>query len=231
MHQMPGEKKTHRGNLLTTHSTPSPRRADTEQLLRLGRVHLRAVPVMPASTWASHVAQMVKKLPTKAGNISNPGSIPGSGRSPQEGNGNPLQYSCLENPMDRGACRLQSMGSHRVGHDWSDLARTHTPCEWDPRSLPLGQRPSYSHWWQSYQGITMCDRCRNKGKGEESWEFGQEMRWLHPSCLIPPASPRLREDLPPGPGCFCLWHSCMPHSYVYGSTLGKQLISDQKNTF
>ena len=34
-----------------------------------------------------------------------------------EGNGNPLQYSCLENPMDRGACRLQFMGSQRVGHD------------------------------------------------------------------------------------------------------------------
>ena len=33
-----------------------------------------------------------------------PGSIPGSGRSPAEGNGNPLQYSCLENPMDKGAC-------------------------------------------------------------------------------------------------------------------------------
>ena len=36
-----------------------------------------------------------------------------------EGNGNPLQYSCLENPMDGGACRLQSMGSQRVGHDWA----------------------------------------------------------------------------------------------------------------
>ena len=35
-----------------------------------------------------------------------------------EGNGTPLQYSCLENPMDGGACRLQSMGSRRVGHDW-----------------------------------------------------------------------------------------------------------------
>ena len=40
--------------------------------------------------------------------------IPGSGRSPGEGNGNPLQYSCLENPMDRG---LQSTGSQRFGHD------------------------------------------------------------------------------------------------------------------
>ena len=45
------------------------------------------------------------------------GSIPGSGRSPGEGNGNPLQYSYLENSMDGGACRLQYMGSQRVGHD------------------------------------------------------------------------------------------------------------------
>ena len=35
--------------------------------------------------------------------VGDPGSVPGSGRSPREGNGNPLQYSCLENPMDRGA--------------------------------------------------------------------------------------------------------------------------------
>ena len=46
------------------------------------------------------------------------GLIPGSVRSPGEGNGNPLQYSCLENPMDREEPhRLQSMGSQRVGYD------------------------------------------------------------------------------------------------------------------
>ena len=45
----------------------------------------------------------------------NPGSIPGSGRSPGEGNGNPLQYSCLEKSMDRGV--WQSMGSQRVRHN------------------------------------------------------------------------------------------------------------------
>ena len=44
-------------------------------------------------------------------NAGDPGSIPGLGRSPGEGNGSPLQYSCLENPMDHGACRLLSMGS------------------------------------------------------------------------------------------------------------------------
>ena len=53
---------------------------------------------------------MVKNLPTKAGEIRHEGSIPGLGRSPGEGNGNPLQYSCLENPMDRGAWRATVHG-------------------------------------------------------------------------------------------------------------------------
>ena len=44
-------------------------------------------------------------------NAGDQSSIPGLGRSPGEGNGNPLQYSCLENPMDGGDCRLQTMGS------------------------------------------------------------------------------------------------------------------------
>ena len=54
------------------------------------------------------MAQTVKNLPVSAGDL---GSIRKSGRSPGEGNGNPLQYSCLENPMERGAGGLQSMDS------------------------------------------------------------------------------------------------------------------------
>ena len=50
--------------------------------------------------WPSLVTQTVKNLPANAGD---PGSIPGSGKSPGEGNGYPLQYSCLENSMDREA--------------------------------------------------------------------------------------------------------------------------------
>ena len=46
---------------------------------------------------------MVKNLPASAGDIRDVGSIPGLGRSPGGGHVNPLQYSCLENPMDRGA--------------------------------------------------------------------------------------------------------------------------------
>ena len=52
-----------------------------------------------------------------APNAGGPGSIPGSGRSPGEGNGNPLQYSCLENPTDRGAWWAMIHGVARVGHD------------------------------------------------------------------------------------------------------------------
>ena len=48
---------------------------------------------------------VVKNLPASAGDIRDMGLIPGSGRAPAGGNGNPLQYSCLENPMDGGACR------------------------------------------------------------------------------------------------------------------------------
>ena len=50
---------------------------------------------------------VVKNPPANAGDA---GSIPGSGSSPGEGNGNPLQYSCLENPMDRGAWRATVHG-------------------------------------------------------------------------------------------------------------------------
>ena len=48
---------------------------------------------------------MVKNLFAKAGDIRDVGLIPGSGRSPEGGHGNLLQYSCLENPVDRGAWR------------------------------------------------------------------------------------------------------------------------------
>ena len=49
------------------------------------------------------MALVVKNLLAGAGEVGDTGSIPGLGRSPREENGNPLQYSCLENPMDRGA--------------------------------------------------------------------------------------------------------------------------------
>ena len=57
-------------------------------------------------------------------NAGDPGSIPGSGRSPGEGNGNPLQYSCLENPTKEEPSGLHPMGFQRVGHNLATNTQT-----------------------------------------------------------------------------------------------------------
>ena len=70
---------------------------------------------------ASQVAPVVKKKknpPANAGDLRDTRSIPGSGRAPGGGHGNPLQYSCLENPMDRGAWRATVQG---VTKSWTQL--------------------------------------------------------------------------------------------------------------
>ena len=65
---------------------------------------------------ASQVALVVKNLPVNAGAIRDVGVIPGWGRSPGEGNGTPLQYSCLENPMDGGDWWATVHGVAESGH-------------------------------------------------------------------------------------------------------------------
>ena len=66
----------------------------------MNRIGLEA---LYAHTRTSQVALVVRNLPDNAGDIREAGSIPGSERSSTGGHDNPLQYSCLENPMDRGA--------------------------------------------------------------------------------------------------------------------------------
>ena len=79
------------------------------------------------------MAQVVKNPPTNAGDT---GLIPGSGRSLGGGHGRPLQYSCLENPMDRGAWRAVAHGPQRARHDWSDSAQAHMVLTLLHTSLP-----------------------------------------------------------------------------------------------
>ena len=68
---------------------------------------------------ASQVVLAVKNPPANAGGIRDAGSTPGSRRSPGEGQGNPLQYSCLENSMDRGAWWDIA---HGVSKSWTGLS-------------------------------------------------------------------------------------------------------------
>ena len=69
------------------------------------------------------MAPRVKNLPANAGDT---GSIPGSRRSPGEGNGNPLQYSCLENSKDRGAWRVTVHGIVQSQTQLKQLSTAHT---------------------------------------------------------------------------------------------------------
>ena len=78
-----------------------------------------------ALKWVSQVALVVKNLPANAGDIRDVGSIPGSGRSPRGGNGNPLQHSCLESSMDRGAW-WAPWGHSPGGHTESDTTEATT---------------------------------------------------------------------------------------------------------
>ena len=63
------------------------------------------------------MAPRVKNLPANTRDIKDTGSIPGWGISPGGGHGNPLEYSCLGNPMEEESGGLQSIVSYRVGHD------------------------------------------------------------------------------------------------------------------
>ena len=69
---------------------------------------------------ASQGLLVVKNPPANAGDARDMGSIPGLGRSPGVGNGNPLQYSGLENPMDRGAWWATV---HSIAKNWTQLSR------------------------------------------------------------------------------------------------------------
>ena len=86
-------------------------------------------------TGASQVALGIKNLPANAGDIRDASSVPGSGWSLGGERGNPFQYSCLGNPWTEEPGGLQSRGSQRVGHDWSNLA--HSASQWEEPELQI----------------------------------------------------------------------------------------------
>ena len=76
--------------------------------------------------WASQFVLVVKNPPANAGDPGDTGAITGSGRSPGIGNDNPLQYSCLENSMDRGGWQATVHGATESQTQLSNQAHTHT---------------------------------------------------------------------------------------------------------
>ena len=77
---------------------------------------------------ASRLVLVVKNPPANAGKLEDPGSLPGSGRSPWGGHGNPLQYSCLENPMEGGAWKaiVHRVAKSRTWQHTHTHTHTHT---------------------------------------------------------------------------------------------------------
>ena len=76
-----------------------------------------------------------------------------------EGNGTPLQYSCLENPMDGGAWKAAVHGSQRVGHDWTTslslFTFMHWRMKWQPTPVFLpGESQGGGAWWAAVSGVT-----------------------------------------------------------------------------
>ena len=106
-------------------------------------------------------------------NGGDPGSIPGSGRSPGEGNGNPLQYYCLENPMDGGAWQATVHGVANSRTRLSNFTFTHWRRKQQPTPVFL---PGESQGWRSLVG------CRLSGRIElDTTEVTQQQQQQH--CL------------------------------------------------
>ena len=109
------------------------------------------LPFVGSWSWdrASLVAQLVKNLPVvSVGDLS---LIPGSGRSPGEGNGNPFQHSCVENPMDRGAWQARVHGIIRVRRGEHMLSWWEKPAGAQKNSLKQGS-PGYTVGVSQSQG-------------------------------------------------------------------------------
>ena len=107
-------------------------------------MHMLKLPLMTNYfLWAFHVVVMVKNAPTGAGDITDVGLIPGSGRYPGVRNGNPLWSSCLGHPMDRGeGSILESGRSPRVGNG--------NPLQYSCLENPMDR----GAWWATVYGVT-----------------------------------------------------------------------------
>ena len=114
-----------------------------ESLQATRRISLRWLPLLPKERSVEQIyfelsgGAVAENLSDNAGDARDTGSIPGYGRSPGVECGKPLQHSCLENSVDRGAWRLQTMGLQRVGHDWATENTSSKKLRWvtDPSYL------------------------------------------------------------------------------------------------
>ena len=131
-----------------------------------------------------------EKKPTAALSLSSPYSQSG------EGNGTPLQYSCLENPWTGEPGRLQSMRSLRVGNDWATSLSLFTSMHWRRKWQPTpvflpGESRDGEAWWAAISGVaqsrTRLKRLSSSSSNSQSRVYVQKRqlnskRYVHPNC-------------------------------------------------
>ena len=107
-----------------------------------------------------------KELACRAGDTRDVSSIPGSGKFPGKGNGNPLHYSCMRNPMDKGAWQTAVRVHKRVGHNWLSM---------HAQELTLQPERSQGQCWARISTATRLTKAK-------SWEQGhahpQKDHWV-----------------------------------------------------
>ena len=133
--------------------------------------------------WASQMALVVKNPSANAGDTRDACSIPGSRRSPREGHGNPLQYSCLENPMDRGAW-------------WATVHGVTQSQTWLKRLSIHAHTHTHMHTGLSSVGGSLGRPLRERGADRtwaenccwDSQHFERKALYCKSNCLVPPCS-------------------------------------------
>ena len=179
---------------------------------------------------ASMVAQTINNLSVNARDMS---SIPGLGRFPGEGNGNPLQYSCLEIPRTEEPGGLQSTGSQRMGHDWQHTdsspgyRNTKTSLEQTPRPWVLCSLRMRNRDWIFQLNLpnlnNVCHYPSVTTEGKMSFPTYQHLTHKHPTSATFLSSTAWFPS-------FLLWEKT--HSVCWGARSGsgafRKLFNSQK---
>ena len=122
---------------------------------------------------------LVKNLPANAGDMGDVGFIPGSGRSPGRGHGNPLQYFCLENPMDRGAWQAMV---HRVAQSLTQLKWLSTHARTEPEIRGYTFISTLYTWNIHKNQRDLMLSHKLVSINSKNWDHIQHILWLLCNC-------------------------------------------------
>ena len=137
--------------------------------------------------WDFSSGSVVKNPPANAGDARDADSVPGSGRSPGIGIGNPLQYSCRENSMDRGTWQTTVYGVARSDSLWPHrLQHTRSPCPLPTPGVHSNSCPSIRQWCHPAisSSVVPFSSCPQSLTASESFPMSQLFIWFLPHLWL-----------------------------------------------